>query len=68
MKSAPCSMKLKRGDVVEVEWFDAHSSDRLSIDEVDELDDPGATVAYGVVLRNGRDYLTIASELILTIV
>jgi len=63
MKSSPRSSKLKRGDVVEIEWFDCHSSDRLSLGEVDELDDPAPTVAYGLVLRNGGDYLTIASEL-----
>jgi hypothetical protein len=63
MKSAPRSTKLKRGTIVEIEWFDCHSSDRLSLGEVDELDDPAPTVAYGLVLRNGEDYLTIASEL-----
>jgi len=55
--------KLKPGDIVEVEWFDTHGLERLSIEEVAELEDPGATVAYGIVLRNGRKYLTIASEL-----
>ena len=63
MKGALRGSKLKRGDVVEIEWFDCHSSDRLSLGEVDELDDPAPTVAYGLVLRNGGDYLTIASEL-----
>jgi hypothetical protein len=62
MKGALRGLKLKRGDVVEIEWLDTHSSDKLSLDEIEELDDPGLTVAYGIVLRNGRDYLTIASE------
>jgi len=57
------SRKLKPGDIVEVEWFDTHGLERLSIDEIAELEDPEATVAYGIVLRNGSRYLTIASEL-----
>jgi len=57
------SRKLKPGDIVEVEWFDTHGLDRLSVDEIAELEDPEATVAYGIVVRNGSRYLTIASEL-----
>ena len=57
------SRKLKPGDIVEVEWLDTHGLERLSMDEIAELEDPDATVAYGIVLRNGSRYLTIASEL-----
>jgi hypothetical protein len=57
------SRKLKPGDIVEIEWYDTHGLERLSMDEIAELDDPEATVAYGIVLRNGSRYLTIASEL-----
>ena len=53
------------GDVVEIEWLDTHSTDRLTREEIDELEDPWPTLAYGVVLRNGPDYVTIASELCL---
>ena len=56
------SRKLKPGDIVEVEWFDTHGLERLSMDEIAELEDPEATVAYGIVFRNGSRYLTIASE------
>jgi len=63
MRSAARSTKLMPGDIVEVEWFDCHSSDRLSLEEINNLADPGVTIAFGIVLRNGVTYLTIASEL-----
>jgi len=57
--------RFSRGDIVEIEWFDTHSTDRLTQLEVEDLEEPGPTVAYGVVLRSGIRYLTIASELCL---
>ena len=54
---------LKRGDIVEIEWLDTHSTDRLTKSEIEGLDEPGSTVAYGIVLKNGSHYVTIASEL-----
>ena len=57
--------KFSRGDIVEIEWFDTHSTDRLTHLEIEDLKEPGPTVAYGVVLRTGVWYLTIASELCL---
>jgi hypothetical protein len=57
--------KFSRGDIVEIEWFDTHSTDRLTQLEVEDLEEPGSTVAYGIVLKNGSKYLTIASELCL---
>jgi hypothetical protein len=56
-------LHIARGDIVEVEWLDTHSTDRLTQIEIEELEEPGPTIAYGIVLRNGSDYLTIASEL-----
>ena len=55
----------RKGDIVEIEWLDTHSTDRLTQLEIEELDEPWPTVAYGIVLRNGPRYLTIASELCL---
>lgn len=46
------------GDIVEVEWLDTHSTDRLTHFEIEDLDEPEPTVAYGVVIRNGSDYPT----------
>jgi hypothetical protein len=57
--------KSSRGDIVEIEWLDTHSTDRLTHLEIEDLEEPGPTVAYGIVLRNGSKYLTIASELCL---
>ena len=57
--------RFSRGDILEIEWFDTHSTDRLTQLEVEDLEEPGPTVAYGVVLRSGVRYLTIASELCL---
>jgi hypothetical protein len=36
---------LSRGDIVEVEWLDTHSTDRLTHCENEELDEPGPTMA-----------------------
>jgi len=57
--------RFSRGDIVEIEWFDTHSTDRLTHSEIEELEEPGPTVAYGVVLRSGVRYVTIANELCL---
>ena len=57
--------KLGRGDIAEIEWLDTHSTDRLTRPEIESLDEPGSTLAYGVVLSNGNNYLTIACELCL---
>jgi hypothetical protein len=55
--------KLKGGDIVEIEWRDTHSTDRVSLDEVAELDDPCTTMTYGIVLKNTREYITVANEI-----
>ena len=62
-KSPTTSIQMSRGDIVGVTWYDTHSSERLTRDEAEQLEDPGFTLAYGVVLRNGPRHLTIASEL-----
>jgi len=59
------SAHIAKGDIVEIEWLDTHSTDRLTQSEIEDLGEPGPTVAYGIVLRNGSEYLTIASELCL---
>ena len=62
MKPAEAT-KLARGDIVEIEWYDTHSTERLTHDEIEDLEDPSPTLAYGLVLRNGPRYITIASEI-----
>jgi hypothetical protein len=57
--------RFSRGDIVEIEWLDTHSTDRLTHPEIEDLEEPGPTVTYGIVLRSGRKYLTIAIELCL---
>jgi hypothetical protein len=54
--------KLKLGDVASIEWRDAISMDRVSIDEIGEIEEPGITRCWGVVVRKSRRYLFIASE------
>lgn len=63
MKNGSNSRKLKLGDIVEVEWYDTHGIEKLTIEEIINLDDPCTTIAFGIVLRNGTRYLTIASEI-----
>ena len=60
--SSKSRTNLQTGDIVEIEWLDTHSTDHLTRDELEELEDPWPTLAYGVVLRNGPGYITIASE------
>ena len=57
--------RLTRGEIVEVEWDDTHAAERLTHEDIEELEDPAPTVAYGVVLTDGPRYLTIASEVCL---
>ena len=55
--------QLKVGDVVAIEWHDAHAYERIEISEVDELEEPEATRCWGAVVRKGSRYLFIASEI-----
>lgn len=57
--------RLTRGEIVEVEWDDTHAAERLTHEDIEELEDPAPTVAYGVVLTDGPRYLTIAPEVCL---
>jgi len=54
---------LEIGDVVAIEWHDAHAYERIEISEVDELEEPEATRCWGAVVRKGNRYLFIASEI-----
>lgn len=54
--------KLKLGDVASIEWRDVISMDRVSIDEIGGIEEPGITRCWGVVVRKSRRYLFIASE------
>lgn len=51
------------GDVVAIEWLDAHEFERIRVDEIDHLDDPGLTRCWGAVVRKSERYLFIASEI-----
>jgi hypothetical protein len=51
------------GNVVAVVWYDAHSYERIEMSEIAELDEPEATRCWGAVVRKGRRYLFIASEI-----
>ncbi len=51
------------GDVVAIEWLDAHEFERIRMDEIDDLDEPGLTRCWGAVVRKSERYLFIASEI-----
>lgn len=55
--------QLRIGDVVSVEWRDAISMERLSPEEVMDIEEPGITRCWGVVVRKTRRYIFIASEI-----
>lgn len=54
--------RLKVGDVVSIEWRDAISMERLSAEEIIDIEEPGITRCWGIVVRKTRRYLFIASE------
>jgi len=55
--------KLKVGDVVEIEWADVHAYERIEMNELDDLEEPGTTRCWGVVVKMSERYLFIASEI-----
>lgn len=55
--------KLEIGDVVAIEWFDVHAYERIEMSEIDDLEEPGATHCWGVVVKKSERYLFIASEI-----
>jgi hypothetical protein len=55
--------QLQVGDIVDIEWYDVHSYERIEISEIDELEEPQATRCWGAVVRKGSRYLFIASEI-----
>jgi hypothetical protein len=54
--------QLRVGDVASIEWRDAISMDRLSAEEIMDIEEPGITRCWGMVVRKTRRYLFIASE------
>ncbi|MFA5313793.1 MAG: hypothetical protein WC375_10855 [Methanomassiliicoccales archaeon] len=61
-KGAIDPVKLEIGDVVSIEWFDVHAYERIEMSEIDELEEPGATHCWGVVVKRSEKYLFIANE------
>jgi hypothetical protein len=55
--------KIHVGDVVAIEWNDAHAYERFEINEIDELEEPETTRCWGAVVRKGRRYLFVATEI-----
>ena len=55
--------QLQIGDVVAIEWYDVHSYERIELGEIDELEEPESTHCWGAVVRKGKRYLFIASEI-----
>lgn len=54
---------VKIGDVVAIEWLDVHAYERIRLDEIDELDEPGATRCWGAVVRMSKNFIFIAHEI-----
>jgi hypothetical protein len=55
--------QLQIGDVVAIGWYDVHSYERIELGQIDELEEPEATRCWGAVVRKGKRYLFIASEI-----
>jgi hypothetical protein len=54
--------ELEIGDVVAIKWYDVHAYERIEMSEIDDLEEPGATRCWGVVVKKSKRYLFIASE------
>jgi hypothetical protein len=54
--------QLRIGDVASIEWRDVTSMGRITMDEVQEIEEPGITRCWGMVVRKTRKYLFVASE------
>lgn len=55
--------KIKVGDIVAIEWLDVHEYERIRIDEIRDLEEPGITRCWGAVVRITGNYLFIAHEI-----
>jgi hypothetical protein len=55
--------QLEIGDVVAIEWYDVHAYERIELSEIDELEEPEVTYCWGAVVRKGKRFLFIASEI-----
>ncbi len=55
--------KVQVGDIIDVQWSDVHSFERIRMDEIADMAEPEATRCWGAVVRKGAKYLFIASEI-----
>ena len=55
--------KLKRGDIVEVHWLDAAIDDKVPFRELDQREEPGPDVSWGIVLSAWGKYLGLLQTL-----
>jgi len=55
--------KIKVGDIVAIEWLDVHAYERIRMDEIRELEEPGATRCWGAVVRLSEKFIFIAHEI-----
>lgn len=55
--------KIKVGDVVAIEWLDVHAYERIRLNEIEDLEEPGATRCWGAVVRLSEKFIFIAHEI-----
>ena len=55
--------KIKVGDVVAIEWLDVHAYERIRLDEIRDLEEPGVTRCWGAVVRLSEKFILIAHEI-----
>jgi len=54
---------LKTGDVVCISWTDTFGMDRMTWEEIGDLEEPPNTRCWGVVVKKTAKYLIIATEI-----
>jgi len=63
MKAKGSITNLEIHNTVEMEWLDTHSTGRIPCAEIKESNVPRPTGAYGIVFKNGNEYLMIANKI-----
>jgi hypothetical protein len=54
---------LEAGMIVELEWTDVQGMERLTMEELQSIPDPGPTLTWGVVVKVNPKSLVLAHEI-----
>ena len=55
--------QLQVGDIIELEWTDVQGMERLTMDELQAVLDPGPTLTWGAVVKVNPESIVLAHEI-----